>query len=260
VLGEPTLTLFDFDKFDLGTLVSHDPADMDFRIWLGWHDASNRIYVALEQADDVYLNTFNRSIENRSLMHLHDSSMSFTINGNGTGVNPGDLGGLYDFGSAEYLLNVPREAQAYTAISEAQDDRPLVMINALSRATSQHGDWYARPPYADSDGAHFGERPTLSVTEFYVTPFDQLVWNDPEASVVSDLYAGKAVRFSPFIVDAEGTFTDLRYNKSFSYFIRGTGPSGLADGVLLGPGGALPEEEDTAVENDSWGRIKASFR
>lgn len=32
----------------------------------------------------------------------------------------------------------------------------------------------------------------------------------------------------------------------------------FADGILVGPGGTLPE--GSAVENNSWGRIKASFR
>ena len=35
LIGEPTLTLLDFSEI-LGA--SLDPSDMDFRIWLAWHD------------------------------------------------------------------------------------------------------------------------------------------------------------------------------------------------------------------------------
>ena len=91
-----------------------------------------------------------------------------------------------------------------------------------------------------------------------MTPFDQLIWNDPSASVVSDLYPGKAVRFRLGLTDAEGTFIVSSYDKTSIYVLRSL--SGLANGVLLGADGALPEVEDTAVESITWGRIKASFR
>ena len=266
VLGEPTLNVFDFMRWKRvnfqETQVAYDQIDLDFRIWLAWHDATNRFYIAMERADDVYLNNFDRSAVN-SFMGQHDSSVSFIINGSASGIWPSSLFGLYERGSAEYLLNVPRETQGYTTISEAPGDEPLVIIDELVNAVSQHGDWYARPPYAESAGTHFGERPTLSVTEFYVTPFDQLVWNDPSASVVSDLYPGKAVRFVLGVIDAEGSFTSGSFDDSSIYIIRSVIKNGVlqvADGVLLGSDSALPEEEDTAVENDSWGRIKASFR
>ncbi len=39
VYGEPTLTPLDFSRYH------YDPADLDFRVWLGLHDATDRIYV-----------------------------------------------------------------------------------------------------------------------------------------------------------------------------------------------------------------------
>ena len=55
LIGEPTLTLLDFRSFD--DLVALDPSDLDFRIWLAWHDEPARIYVAFVASDDVYKNT-----------------------------------------------------------------------------------------------------------------------------------------------------------------------------------------------------------
>ena len=48
VYGEPTLTPLDFHRY------TYDPADLDFRIWLGWHDATDRIYVGAVFFDDAY--------------------------------------------------------------------------------------------------------------------------------------------------------------------------------------------------------------
>lgn len=52
VVGEPTLTALDFSTDP--TRASYDPADLDFRIWLAWHRATNHIYVAMERFDDLY--------------------------------------------------------------------------------------------------------------------------------------------------------------------------------------------------------------
>ena len=46
IVGEPTLTPLDFAEPYGG---SYDPSDMDFRIWLGWHDATDRIFFAMER-------------------------------------------------------------------------------------------------------------------------------------------------------------------------------------------------------------------
>ena len=46
IAGEPTLTPLDFA---ITTFGSYDPADMDFRIWLAWHDATDRIFFAMER-------------------------------------------------------------------------------------------------------------------------------------------------------------------------------------------------------------------
>ena len=51
LLGEPTLTPLDFQTGSAG----YDPADMDYRVWLAWHGATQRLYVAVERSDDIYL-------------------------------------------------------------------------------------------------------------------------------------------------------------------------------------------------------------
>ena len=76
IVGEPTLTPLDFAEPFGG---SYDPSDMDFRIWLGWHDATDRIFFAMERVDDVYVNEHDRDDENLSIMSFHDSSVSLPL-------------------------------------------------------------------------------------------------------------------------------------------------------------------------------------
>ena len=59
VVGEPSLTAIDFETSQHGVL-PYDPFNLDFRIWLAWHGTTNRIFVAMERADDVYVNGFQR--------------------------------------------------------------------------------------------------------------------------------------------------------------------------------------------------------
>ena len=49
LFGEPSLTSLDFTGFTSyqgsGESMDYNPSDLDFRIWLGWNGASDRIYV-----------------------------------------------------------------------------------------------------------------------------------------------------------------------------------------------------------------------
>ena len=52
-IGEANVTALDFTG-------DYDPADFEFRVWLAWHRSTNRIYGAMQQADDAYLDEFER--------------------------------------------------------------------------------------------------------------------------------------------------------------------------------------------------------
>ena len=82
IVGEPTLTPLDFAEPYGG---SYDPSDMDFRIWLGWHDATDRIFFAMERVDDVYVNEFDREDEDLFIPFFHDSSVEFAVDGDHSG-------------------------------------------------------------------------------------------------------------------------------------------------------------------------------
>ena len=81
LIGEPSMTLLDFS--DVGDLEAPDPSDLDFRIWLAWHDDPARFYVAFVASDDIYQNTHEYNASQTSvqdLMILHDS-ISLVIDG-----------------------------------------------------------------------------------------------------------------------------------------------------------------------------------
>ena len=234
----------------------YDPADLDFRIWLAWHDGTNRIYVAMERADDFYHNEFERSrTDAASRMLAHDSVISFFIDGDG-GRDPR---GLPPEGE-DFNLWMDRVSQWYWVLGETFDEGPSMrLVNTDPDSRSEHGDWFLRPPYADGGGAHFGENPTISVTEFYITPYDLFVVNDPQATQITDLFPGKVINFKTTIVDVEGPRVDdgfFIYPAESSFRFPGQGQD-WADGFLLDPGGVIPD--NTAVEINTWGRIKASF-
>jgi hypothetical protein len=52
VIGDPSITLLDFGA--RRPFEPHDPHSLDLRIWLAWHDATNRIYVGMERAHPVW--------------------------------------------------------------------------------------------------------------------------------------------------------------------------------------------------------------
>ena len=58
VLGEPSLTHDDFGPRAVGDGAGIDPADLAYRIFLGWNSADQRIYMGLERIDNIYLNWY----------------------------------------------------------------------------------------------------------------------------------------------------------------------------------------------------------
>ncbi len=59
LIGEPSMTLLDFREVDDRAL---DPSDLDFRIWLAWHDDPARFFVAFIASDDLYKNNHDNSV------------------------------------------------------------------------------------------------------------------------------------------------------------------------------------------------------
>ena len=261
VLGEPTLRPLDFRAF-IGPQTL-DPLDMDYRIWLAWHRASRHIYVAIERADNVYLNRFETRIGRSmsSSMYRQDHT-AFLVDGDRSG-------GQFRYythseipDTEERKLRYNEQAQEYAVLPEVYDKGPLFQSGGRLMF-SPYPDWMVLPPYADAGGGVFGENPVITVTEFYITPFDCLVYNDPAASVVSELYPGKVIGFAIELVDvdvapAQWKNVQRLYGPGHSDYRmdHNARSDTFAQGMLLVPEGKI---DDSAVEHITWARIKAQF-
>ena len=262
VLGEPSLTAADFYY----PYSSYDPANCDFRLWLGWHPRSSTLWVAMERFDDIYHNNYAGEILEAGLptifrptMFRWDSYFSFMVDGDHSG-------GPYLFAlnnceectveEAKLLNN--RQAQHWMAIAETTAGRKVGYDGA--------SEWAVREPYAAAGGGVLGATPATSVTEMKLTPFDDLIYDDEDASTASDLYPGKVIGFSISTIDNDATeFSDGMGPSDFQWLSDRLGATRFADlfvdGLLVGAGEDPSGYDDvSAVEPSSWGRIKASFK
>ena len=118
--------------------------------------------------------------------------------------------------------------------------------------------FYLGPPYADAGREVYKGTPVRTITELYITPFDHLVWNSSEESIVSFFHGGMIIGFDIVVTEIESrsstghfiswyALDELEGSDNADYFL---------DGVLLDSGGPV---EDTSVENQTWSRIKASL-
>ena len=252
VVGEPSLTASDF-FWEYG----YDPADVDFRIWLAWHENSGTLWIAMDRVDDIYFNLYDG--EEPWKMHWWDSSIRFLVDGDHTG------GGFSYFRmfnchecSEEEIEEDNRQAQKWVAIAETPDGEHLFHYAAIS-------EWAGREPYAAAGGGVIGASPVTTVTEFRVTPFDDYIHDDEEASEPSRLYPGKTIGFT--ISTPDNDDTQAKDGSGVWPFLSLTGSTRalvhadfFVDGLLIGAGESPSLYDDpSAVEPASWARIKASF-
>ncbi len=246
VIGEPTLTPDHFTTeknlvFSAG--IEYDPADLDYRIWMGWHDPTDRIYVGAQFIDDVYINEYEPGT---NYMGNHDC-IQFLVDG--------------DHGGEPYITGTAEEAeelgnplpfqytQAYDAIARTPDGHHVSNWD-------REMDWTASLPYADGGGMVYGEQPTISVIEFYITPFDHLIPNSPKDSQRSDLFRDKVIGFAFILPDVDSEpkkYESLHILSDPLWDMILFGGARFVDGVLVG------SHEDTAIHDITWARIKASL-
>ena len=251
VVGEPSLTASDFHWL----FGAYDLSDLDFRIWLAWHQGSGTLWVAMERFDDLYLNRYDGA-------GLHemvgwDSSIAFMVDGDHTAGIYGQLLGINcEECTDEQVLWNHRHAQRWMAIAEAPGGGDILDYDGAS-------DWVIREPYAAAGGGVLGESPATTVTEFRLTPFDDLIYNDEEASTPSELYPGKVIGFSISMWDNDAVAwggparVSISLSGNWQVMINA---NLFSDGLLVGAGEDPSSYDVSAVEPSSWGRIKAALR
>ena len=245
LVGEPTLTLLDFTADTrVYDTPERDPGNLDFRIWLGWHRGTGRVYMGAQVIDDVYVGGFGGEGD--------DTARYDAIE---IGIDGDHSGGVYwrRF-SSEREWN--QQAQPYRAVAEASEG-PYLDLVGTSDPMSGLADWMVKFPYAEVGGTSQGETPTVYIVELAITPFDLMLWDDRDASMTSDLSAGRVVGFNLGIIDV-----DSRPGQTDGYYALFLTPEGAPDADFFGDGILLPSDNDTegsVVESVSWARIKASL-
>ena len=260
VLAGASLTHSDFEAQDVGEGAPVDPGDLAYQIYLAWHGSSQRLYAAMERVDDVYVNEYEGAGSGDIWKH---DGFELMVDGDHSGGPYQGFGDEFSSEARRRLIN--SQAQQYLAVSEAADGHLLVLAELMDGAHKAAERMQVTvPPYADAGGFVLSGSPSLSVIEMYVTPFDALEVAAPDLSQRSQLYAERIIGFQISIPDYDSE------PSSYHGFYTLAGQSGawrtadlFVDGVLLpcegGDCGSAPEPV-SAVEVDSWGRIKAGLR
>ena len=253
LVGEPSLTILDCsDKYRNAPF---DPSDLDFQIWLAWHDDPARFYVAFVGSDDAYENDHDYDADfPDNLIRAHDS-IQFAVDADHAG-GPGFK--VNTDPTVEERHEFLERAQYYDAIARTASGSTLDQMMVREQAGTA---WTALPPYGEGGGSVFGEAPFISVIEAYVTPYDSWVGWEGEQVEVSRLAPGQVIGFGVIVYDydpGEEWRTAWTPGKMPVFLA----PDRLVDGLLLGSDGLAPAEESSssAVEWDSWARIKASLK
>ena len=256
VIGEPSLTAIDF--YWEWAQTAYDPSTVDFRIWLAWNQRSSTLWVAMERFDDLYFNLYDGEGPDRPWkMHLWDSSIRFMADGDHNGGKYFFLGRHCDDCTAEEVLEDNRQAQQWVAIAETPDGEHIEHYGP--------SEWVVGEPYADAGGGVIGQSPATTVTEFMVTLFDDLIYDDEAASVASRLYPGKIIGFEILTTDNDDTRWEDGYGDSIPLSLTATTQflvhaDYFVDGLLIGAGEDPSLYDDrSAVAPSTWARIKASF-
>jgi hypothetical protein len=247
VVGDPSVTALDFAPLAVGDGAGYDPNDMDYQIWFGWNESTGTVWGAMERSDDVYVNEYEGG--NTGDFWRWDSCIELMLDGDHTGGAYADASNCE--GCDEEAMNLfdNRQAQQFLTIADSPDDSHI----------GYHGKaqtWFIYPPYCFGGGGSYGTAPVVSVSEFYVTPMDNLIYNDPEASQASQLFTDKIIGFQISVPDFEtGPGAYHAFHTLSGQAQTWQLAERFVDARLVGGSGTGP----TAVEENSWGRIKASF-
>ena len=190
VIGEPSFTALDFTVFEShrrsAVTKALDPSNLDFRIWLGWGRNPARLYVAAIFSDNVFVGPDSEYLG--QAIGGHQDHMYLKVDGDHDGAPRSD------FGAGDGSEIWERDAQLYHAFSIPAHGQH-VSLRWLELFFEEDHPWWSYPPYANGGGSVSGENPVFWVVEFYATPFDMLIREEPESSVVSELFPGKTIGF-----------------------------------------------------------------
>ena len=248
VLPNASLT---HDDLEMSNLESSDTGDLAFRVFLAWHFRNQTMYFALERLDDDYV-----PVESDT---YGGERIDFLIDGDHSG------GEFLYFSTPDHQVSA-EERERYSN-SQAQwyfvKPEPHPVTGQFSHLFGGKAGWAAMLPWMDIGGVVYGESPSIAVVEMSVTPWDDLFWEGPEVSERTELRPGSVVGLQIRVYDVDGDAPN-----SFDLFTlgRSDNPGDLTADAFVDAelipcfvsdcsGGT-----DTVIRQNSWARIKASFR
>ena len=223
-----------------------DASDLAVRFTFGWNDDTERIYLAYDRFDDFF--SINRDDVELAVDADHSAGAYWQTEG------------MTDEEAARFNNS---HAQISHFFNHGRLDDLSLPWNWHWMVTS---DWHLEPPY--SEGAFEWTNPELGQEyswqqELWHVWWDDFIWNDPAGSVIHDMTEGEIIHLTARNKDGdvdqccdEGNIEDFS-DWTLNFHESSENADFLPDWELL------PVMEDllpTAVENDSWGHIKASFK
>jgi hypothetical protein len=255
LLGFPAVLAVDTEYETTVGVGGFEPEALDFAIWLGYHAATSRLYVAMERLDGDFVNEY----AGEGNMLAHDGVIEVRVDGDRSG-------GDYVFApdccntEEEWKARNNRQAQSYAAILGTDGQ---VYIGHAGAA-----EWTTESPYAGGGGEQGEDGRT--VLEFYVTLFDELIWDSPDESMPTPMPSGpagggKTIGLDLIVPDYQGTPGNLHALPSLSGQVdNATSADGFVEALLVAED--LRAEcfgEDcfeSAVHALGWARLKVAPR
>jgi hypothetical protein len=230
-------------------------ADLDFRGYIAYNDASDKMIMASSVFDDEH----ERDNTDPGQCSCSDDNFEMWIDGDHAG-DPYRA----EYGSAEGATD--EEVQRATNSTLQWWSIAVPPVGGRDVQSGNTGQWQDDPPYFDFafsfTGEQFGE--STYFYEMSFTVWDDLDHNGPDTSIPSTLDEGEIIGINVIWSDYDGSkATHVNEDGTTTYdgyWITG-GP--CCDGVNASDFLLAPLETDlfaTAVETETWGRLKSRFR
>jgi hypothetical protein len=240
----PVLQMADFGDLVAGAVA--DALDFDLQVWIGWNDTENRLYLAVEVTDDIH--QVDRPTGSATTRIFQDDDLEVFVDADHSG---GQYADFSDLSPDEQLARNGTEANHFVLAGPHEDGEDFVNFSAAG--------WYALRdgPYTQADLRFDGTPGGVGVAryEMSLVLFDRVNVTADFLSSRHDLRPGEVIGLNLELndFDSHSELFDAKWSLS-----GGFNAFRLSDrftDLWL-----EPPVIATAVQDVSWGRIKASFR
>ena len=230
---------------DLVSDAEVDGGDFSARLWVGWSDTENRLYMAARVLDDVH--QIDRPSGSAILM-WQDDDMEVFVDADHSG---GQFADFSDLSAAEQLRSNGTEANHFVIAGPPPDQDFFLGFSAA--------DWYSRHDGPFSAAAYRFEGDVDGLTainyEMMLVPYNRIDVGAEFQSIGHDLAPGEVLGFNVHFNDFDQNPTVFEAVWSLSGGQNSFRLSERFSDLRLMESDPGP----TAVRDRSWGRIKASF-